>query len=90
MSIIDDVNALTPAQYEVLRLAFQQEEGSIVAHWDVRILNEDGRRLATLHPTSQPDATLRAALVSWYQATKTAFENATGLTEYEPPEEPEP
>lgn len=82
MTIIDDLNALTPAQYRILRVAFEQDDGSITAHWDVRIYNVNGRELAVLHPTSQPDMALRNALVSWYQASKTQFETATGLTEY--------
>ena len=89
MTILDDLNALTPAQYQIMRVAFQQTGGSITAYWDVRIYNADGVQLSVLHPTSQPDQALRNALVSWYQDSKTQFENATGLTEYVPPiEEP--
>lgn len=86
MTIIDDLNALTPTQYKVLRVAFEQANASVVAYWDVRIYNAAGRELATLHPTSQPDAALLAALISWYQDSKAQFESATGLTEYVPPE----
>ena len=88
MTIIDDLNALTPAQYQVLRVSFEQADDGIMALWDVRVYNADDRELAVLHPETQPDATLRQALIAWYQDSKAQLENATGLTEYTPEEQP--
>lgn len=82
MTILDDLAALTPTQYRILRVAFQQDGASIVAHWDVCIYNSNGKELAILHPTSQPNTDLRKALISWYQNSKNQFANATGLVEY--------
>lgn len=82
MSILDDLNALTPTRYHISRVTFEQSDDGIIAHWDVRVYNEDGMELSTLHPASQPDSALLSALVTWYQNSKSQFETATGLTEY--------
>lgn len=86
MAIVDDINALIPQHYKVVRVCFQVvPEGGLKAFWDVRILNADGRELQVVHPVNQPDAPLRDALIDWYMDSTAAFETATGLTEWEEP-----
>jgi hypothetical protein len=87
MSLLDDIQALTPTQYRVLRVAFQQTDTGIQAFWDVALHNSSGAQLQAVHPTSQPDAALKAALALWYNDSKTQLEAVTGLTEYIPPTE---
>ena len=87
MGVVDDIAALAPTQYEVMRLAFQQTDSGLVAFWDVRIRNAAGRILTVVHPANQPDMSTTTALASFYNASKAAFETATGLTEWVPPEE---
>ena len=84
MSILDDIQALMPTQYRVVRVAFQRTDTGIRAFWDVDLHNSSGAHLGAVHPSSQPSAALRAALVAWYLDSTAAFEAATGLTEYIP------
>ena len=84
MTIIDDVQAFVPTQYQVLRLAFQVEDGQLKAYWDVKLHNSQDNSIGSVHPISQPSAALRSALRTYYDDAVTAFETATGLTEYIP------
>jgi hypothetical protein len=82
MSIVDDLNALIPVYHDITRVSFQRDGGSIVACWDIRILNEDGVHLTVLHPELQPPADLRQALVAWYLNCVEQLETITDLTEW--------
>jgi hypothetical protein len=84
MTIADDVNAFEPTQYNVIRLAFQIEEGQLKAFWDVQLRNSQGNTIGFVHPIDQPSAALRTALRTYYDVSIAAFETATGLTEYAP------
>lgn len=84
MAIADDIQALIPQHYKVVRISFQVVPGEgLQAFWDVRILNAQGRELQVVHPVNQPDTPLRDALIDWHVDSTAAFEAATGLTEWE-------
>lgn len=85
MSVVDDILALSPQHYEVVRVAFQVTTQGLRAFWDVKILNGSGRELKMVHPVTQPDVALRQALIDWYLDSVVQFEAATGLTEWEEP-----
>lgn len=84
MSILDDIAAMIPTQYSVVRVAFQKDIGGIVAHWDVDLYNADGMHINRIHPATQPDAATKAALTTFYNDATTQLETLTGLTEYVP------
>jgi hypothetical protein len=83
MSLIDH---LTPTYYRVLRLGIQKSEGSVVALYDVQVLNADGQPLDTVHPASELTPQERSAIAAIVARDQAAFEANTGLTEWEEPE----
>lgn len=86
MGTIDDITALVPMHYRVVRVCFQVVPGKdLQTFWNVRILNADGRELQVVHPVSQPDTPLRDALIDWHADSTTLFKTATGLTEWVEP-----
>jgi len=87
MSVITD---LTPTQYSLTRIGLQQEGTSVVAIADMMIHNADGRRLATHNPSATLTQNEKQALIGFVNRELAAFESATGLTKYVPPEEPTP
>ncbi len=85
MSFIDD---LIPKFYELTRIGIQRENGDVVAIADMRILNADGRQLITHNPQTTLTTQEKQALAGFVNRELAAFETATGLTEWIPPEEP--
>ena len=87
MSIITD---LTPTQYELIRIGIQREGTEVVAIADMWIYNADGRRLTTHNPSTTLTQNEKQVLLGFVNRNLAAFEAATGLTKYTPPEEPGP
>lgn len=81
------INYLIPTYYKIGRLGIQKDGSQVVASYDVAIFNVDGRRLATIHPSSVLTAQEKTALLAIIQRDKNQFEANTGLTEWLPPEE---
>ena len=84
MSIVTD---LTPTQYSLIRIGLQQEGTKVVAIADMWIYNAAGRRLATHNPGTTLTTNEKQVLAGFVNRELAAFEAATGLTKYIPPEE---
>jgi hypothetical protein len=87
MSIVTD---LTPTQYSLIRIGLQQDDTGVVAIADIRIYNADGQQLATHNPSTTLTTNEKQVLAGFVNRELAAFEAATGLTKYVPPEEPIP
>lgn len=85
MGIVAD---LTPTQYELIRIGLQREETEVVAIADMWIYNADGRRLTTHDPSTTLTQNEKQVLAGFVNRNLAAFEAASGLTKYVPPEEP--
>ena len=84
MAILDE---LTPAYYEVLRLGMQRQDGEVAAIYDVAIRNVFGQRMAIINRGSVLTEQERQAVIAIFQRDVAAFEAATGLEEWEEPDE---
>lgn len=87
MSIVTD---LTPTQYELIRIGLQREGTDVVAIADIWIYNAAGQRLTTHNPSTTLTTNEKQVLAGFVNRNLMAFEAATGLTKYTPPEEPGP
>lgn len=88
MNIIDD---LTPKHYELLRIGVKRNNGDVVAVAHMKILNAAGTQLIKHAPSATLTTQEKQALATFVNRELSAFETATGLTEWvepEPPEEP--
>ena len=85
MTFIDD---LIPVYYELTRIGIQRSNGDVVAIADMKILNAEGRQLITHNPQTTLTTQEKQALGAFVNRELGAFETATGLTEWIPPEEP--
>ena len=85
MSIVDQ---LIPEFYEPKRIVIEIRPDAILTteslslFTDVRILNADGRQLATDHPTPQATQQQLEAFLSWIESNLAAYENNVGLTRW--------
>ena len=87
MSIVTD---LTPTQYELIRIGLQREGTEVIAIADMWIYNAAGQRLTTHNPSTTLTTNEKQVLVGFVNRNLAAFEAASGLTKYIPPEEPGP
>ena len=83
------IERFTPTHYYPTRIAFQRNGGGqIVAMADFTIYNVLGRQIGDDHPTVTLNPSEAAAFLSWFNAKTDAYEAATGLALYVPPEPP--
>jgi len=84
MAIMD---SLTPKYYEVLDLGIQRQNGDVVASYNVIIRNVLGNKMRIINLDSVLTAQERQAVAAIFQRDVEAFETATGLERWIPPEE---
>jgi hypothetical protein len=79
------IEQLTPAYYRLLRIGLEKDDSSVTAIGDMEILNADGHILANHNPSTTLTPAEKQQLRAWVNRELTAFETATGLTEWVPP-----
>ena len=82
------IENLTPVYFILTRVGIQRSNGDVVAIADMQILNADGKQLATHNPSTTLTPQEKQVLAAFVNRELEAFETATGLTEWIPPEEP--
>lgn len=85
MAILDSI---TPKYYEPLTLGFEQQDGDVIARYNVAIRSVNGKRMTIVNPGSTLTLEEKAMVVAMYQRDLAQFEATTGLERWVPPEEP--
>lgn len=86
MAILD---SMIPKYYEPLALGFEQQDGDVVARYNIAIRSINGNRVADINRGSTLAPEEKAMVVAMYQRDLAQFEVATGLERWvPPPEEP--
>jgi len=80
MAILDEI---TPRWYEVTKLGMQQQNGDVVAIYNIAIRNVLGNRMAIINQGSVLTVQEKQAVIAIFQRDVAAFEAATGLEGWE-------
>ena len=83
MAILDEI---TPRWYEPLTLAFERQDGDVVAVYNVMIRNVLGHEMRIVNLGSVLTEQEKAAIIAIYQRDEAQFEAATGLEKWVEPE----
>ena len=83
----DVITRNTPTTYTPLRILFKPDgDGGIVAIADFQIRNSDGQIIDNDHPVVELTEQERATFLTWFENKCSAYETATGLERYTPPQ----
>ena len=84
MAILDRV---TPKYYRILTLGIERVDDNVVARYHIAIYNVNGNVMTHINQGSILTEQEEAAVVAIFQRDVEAFEAATGLEKWMPPEE---